>query len=214
MFSILKESPLAARIDKVWKTKLARSKGIATEALRSLTQGQIPLVFFFFEEDQRQFVEFLDSKKAPYFLVTEGKGPEAIQQKGTIFMMDAFATASPEMIDFVSKYSQISPLSILFLGHYPLPAPENKVLENLEQSVGSLPLVFCLSLEDALLQTFGTDRIKPLVETLGLGDDECIEHAMVSKAIFRAREKLETRVEHEIKTKTEAAWFARNLKPA
>lgn len=213
MFSSSKKPILAASTDKVWKTKLARHRGIATEALRALTQARTPVVFFFFEDDQRQFVEFLDSNKAPYFTVTHGNRLEALEQKGTIFVMDAFTTASPEAISFLTKFSLTAALTILFLGHYPLVTPEVKLLENLDERFGPLPRVFCLSLEDALLQTFGTDRIRPLLQSLGVGDEECIEHAMVSKAILRAREKLETHVEHETKTKSEADWFAKNVKP-
>ncbi|ADL52725.1 preprotein translocase subunit SecA [Clostridium cellulovorans] len=50
---------------------------------------------------------------------------------------------------------------------------------------------FYVSLEDDLMRIFGSDRIKSMVETLGLEDDEAIESKMVSKAIESAQKKVE-----------------------
>lgn len=50
---------------------------------------------------------------------------------------------------------------------------------------------FFISLEDDLLRLFGSDRIKSVVERLGLPDDEPIESKMVSNAIEQAQKKVE-----------------------
>jgi len=50
---------------------------------------------------------------------------------------------------------------------------------------------FYLSLEDDLLRIFGSDRISGIMEKLGMGEDEPIEHNMISRAIENAQRKVE-----------------------
>lgn len=50
---------------------------------------------------------------------------------------------------------------------------------------------FYVSLEDDLMRIFGSDKLKNMVEKLGLGDDDAIESKMVSSAIENAQKKVE-----------------------
>ncbi len=50
---------------------------------------------------------------------------------------------------------------------------------------------FFLSLEDDLMRIFGSDRIKGMMETLGMKEDEQIEHRWLTKAIEGAQKKVE-----------------------
>ncbi len=51
---------------------------------------------------------------------------------------------------------------------------------------------FYISLEDDLMRLFGSERMMKIVETLGLGDNEAIEHKILSKAIENAQKKVES----------------------
>ncbi|MDA3077615.1 preprotein translocase subunit SecA [Campylobacter sp. JMF_06 NA1] len=51
---------------------------------------------------------------------------------------------------------------------------------------------FYLSLEDNLLRIFGSDKIKNIMERLGLQDGEHIESKMVSRAVENAQKKVES----------------------
>ena len=50
---------------------------------------------------------------------------------------------------------------------------------------------FFLCLEDDLLRIFGSDKISPLMERLGMENGQPIEHNMVSKAVANAQKKVE-----------------------
>ena len=50
---------------------------------------------------------------------------------------------------------------------------------------------FFISLEDELMRLFGSDRIKRIMETLGLPPDTPIEHPMISRSIEKAQYKVE-----------------------
>ncbi len=50
---------------------------------------------------------------------------------------------------------------------------------------------FYVSLEDDLMRIFGSERLAPFLERLGLKDGQAIEHTMISKAIENAQKKVE-----------------------
>ena len=52
---------------------------------------------------------------------------------------------------------------------------------------------FYLSLEDDLMRLFGSDRVKTVMEKLGLPEGEPITHSMINKAIANAQNKIESR---------------------
>ena len=52
---------------------------------------------------------------------------------------------------------------------------------------------FYLSLEDDLMRLFGSDRVKAVMEKLGLQEGEPITHSMINKAIANAQTKIEAR---------------------
>ena len=51
---------------------------------------------------------------------------------------------------------------------------------------------FYISLEDDLMRLFGQERLMNVFNTLGVGEDEQIEHKMLSSAIEKAQKKIET----------------------
>ncbi|SHI62890.1 protein translocase subunit secA [Geosporobacter subterraneus DSM 17957] len=52
---------------------------------------------------------------------------------------------------------------------------------------------FFISLEDDLMRLFGSDKIKGVVEKLGMDDDEAIEASLLSKSIETAQKRVEGR---------------------
>lgn len=52
---------------------------------------------------------------------------------------------------------------------------------------------FYVSLEDDLMRLFGSDKIKGMIETLGMPDDEPLEHNLLSKSIEGAQRRIEGR---------------------
>ena len=52
---------------------------------------------------------------------------------------------------------------------------------------------FFISLEDDLMRLFGSERIKGLVDSIGMPDDEPLEHKLLSRSIESAQSKVEGR---------------------
>ena len=52
---------------------------------------------------------------------------------------------------------------------------------------------FFLSLEDDLMRIFGSDKLDSVLQTLGLEENESIQHPWITKALERAQKKVEGR---------------------
>jgi len=52
---------------------------------------------------------------------------------------------------------------------------------------------FFISLQDDLMRLFGSDRVQPLIERLGLTEDQSIEYGILSKQIENAQKRVESR---------------------
>ncbi len=52
---------------------------------------------------------------------------------------------------------------------------------------------FFLSLEDDLMRIFGSEKLDSVLQTLGLEENECIQHPWITKALERAQKKVEAR---------------------
>ena len=103
--------------------------------------------------------------------------------------------------------SMVENRPVVFLEHYPLRLEEEKLIENWNPKQ-----IFVLnSLDEPLFEAFGGERIVHLMESLGMQEDEQIQHAMISKSIKRAQEKLQEKVNFENTATSQKDWFRMNI---
>ncbi len=133
-----------------------------------------------------------------------------LNEEKAIFILNAGLVFSSMHADSLKA----KPKTILVDGHYPLVDYENKVIEKLCGAQPLNPVLFCQSLEDPLMKSFGSENIISLLEKLGLDDNESLDHPMIRKAIERAREKISSTVLSEIRTQNESDWFIKNITKA
>lgn len=150
------------------------------------------MVIFFFEESLQQFSQQVpESHKDHALLAEKVSGGFALPRIKTFLK-------SPEN-------------KIVFGERYPLAENEIKVAERLSFEGIPLPLTIYSSLDDAFFKAFGGDRIKGLMERLGLAENEFIEHPMIENSIENAQEKLAKKVSVESHTRSATEWFNRNI---
>jgi hypothetical protein len=212
LFSFLK-SDKQVYTDKVWKTKPVAVKGMITETLMAIKQNHVPVVFCYFEDTLSEIISFLTTAGVPYFHLNNDSLGEASSQNDVVFVCDAsLINSSTGLTGLLNAISAKRKIQFLFAGHYPLPSKEDKIIGKLSSLYPQSAIMFCSSIDGPSFEPFGADRIMSVLDQLGLKGDECIEHAMVSKAMERAREKIESKVQHEISTKSESEWFLKNVK--
>jgi hypothetical protein len=211
LFSLLK-SEKSTYTDKVWRTRPMALRGMITEALKAMTHNEISIVFTFFDKTQQGIVDFLKKSNAPYFQITSELTGEAARQEKVVFLCDAGLVQSPSLLSLLTIWSTKTKVTFLFAGHYPLPTKEKPVVQKLALTFPKSEMIFCSSLDDPSFSVFGSDRMVDLLDKLGMKEDEAIEHALVTKAMENAREKVENTVRNEITANSEEDWFAKNLK--
>lgn len=211
LFSFLKsDKPIYT--DKVWRTRPMALRGMITEALKALTHNEIAIVFTFFEKTQQDIADFLKQSNAPYFQITPELTGEAALQEKVVFLCDAGLIQSPSLLGLLAIWSAKTKVTFLFAGHYPLPTKEKPVVQKLTTAFSKSEMIFCSSLDDPSFSIFGSDRIVDLLDKLGMKEDDAIEHALVTKAMENAREKVESSVRTEITACSEEEWFTKNVK--
>jgi hypothetical protein len=97
---------------------------------------------------------------------------------------------------------------VVFVEHYPLSSVEQTLFTNAQLS--EVPVLS--SLEDPIFMTFGGERTIEIMKRLGVGDEEIIGHAMVTKSIRRAQEKIAGKTGTDYPAKSSKEWFTLNFK--
>ncbi|PZR41754.1 MAG: hypothetical protein DI538_00035 [Azospira oryzae] len=210
MFNFFKKSPSFRITDKVWKTSNYAWRGMATDAMRIITQREIPIIVCYFNESKKRLFTYLSAQGIPCYELNPETVANSAYQSKVIFCVNAFE-AEP-----ILKSSLLEKMKIHFLfeSHYPLPEPEQKLTEALFALTQAPVFTFYLSIDGPLMQIFDSGNLIPLMEKMGLKDDECVEHRMVSSAIRRAQEKISEHVgtPFEVRTPSEKEWYDRNAR--
>ncbi len=103
--------------------------------------------------------------------------------------------------------SQVEGLTILFIEHHPMKSKEETIFKQLE-----LKEVTVLSaLDEPLLIKFGSEKLINIMQSLGMKEDEIIEHKMVSQSIANAQEKIEKKIIVEQTVRSQEEWMERNF---
>lgn len=206
MFGLFKKSPpeIAYR-DKVWKTRDQALKGLATMALLRVQQGKPALILGQFQADLADFEAFFKEHKVPYSLL---QADAATVASATIHLGE---TSGIEFGWFRQRVSELGATEVMFIGHYPIPSKEHKQLSAL-QSIGINSFLFGTGLDDPLLAMFLSSNILPLLEKLGMEDEEALEHDYIKSSLKRAFQKLSSKVPFEKPAKSAKEWIEVNAR--
>lgn len=170
-----------------------------TEALQSITKNEKPVILCWFDDRKKSLVEFLEKYNVPFLSVEESS---QLSEEKTVFLMNALAPFNTPL--------KAKSIRLIADGHYPLVDVENKAIEKITPAESRTSVLFCQSLDDELFISFGGEKLVSLLDNLGLKEEESLEHAMITKSIERAREKLSATVTFEVRTQNEHDWFSKN----
>lgn len=132
--------------------------------------------------------------------------PEELREKVIIAEQVAAGFAISRIKTFLSHPDR----KLVFAERYPLSAREEQCAERLSQENIPLPIMMYASLDDAFFHAFGGERLKGLMQTLGLDENEFIEHAMIEKSIENAQEKIAKKISVESHARSGKEWFRMN----
>ncbi len=98
--------------------------------------------------------------------------------------------------------------TVVFAEHHPLHAKEKNLVANWQQK----EFIVFSSLDEPLFTRFGSEKIISLMQKMGVKEDEAIEHALVSKAILNAQQKIASSIMTEQSANSQADWMQKNAK--
>ena len=104
--------------------------------------------------------------------------------------------------------SQIEGMRVVFIEHHPMKTKEDQFFDQLNLK----NVVFLSAVDEPLLKYFGGEKLVKVMESLGMKEEDPIEHKLITQSIVTAQKKIDAKVLVEQSTKSQAEWMQRNLK--
>jgi preprotein translocase subunit SecA len=182
--------------DVIYKTKMEKYKAIVTEVER-LNKKQIPVLVGTITIDTSELLSQMLKRKGVSHSVLNAKHHEKEAEivkdagaPGAVMIATNMAGRGTDIV-LGESVAASGGLHILGTERHESRRIDNQLRGRAGRQGDPGFSKFYVSLEDDLMRLFGSDRIKTIMETLGLPDDTPIEHRMVSRALEKAQKKVE-----------------------
>jgi len=131
---------------------------------------------------------------------------ETVQQLEEVFNKESLPTTNI-LIPRQTGSHILQNKKIVFIEHYPLRSKELTYFGQL-----NIPRAQIFSaLDEPLFKQFGSDKIITMMKQLGMQKTESFENKMLSNAIKRAQEKIESKVSVDQSARSQTEWLSKNL---
>ncbi len=183
--------------DLVYKTEREKFEAVVKKIEELNAVGQPVLVGTASIEKSEDLHEFLKSKKIAHTILNaknhEHEG-EIIKNAGTKGAVTVATNMAGRGVDIKvnDEIKELGGLYILGTERHENRRIDNQLRGRSGRQGDPGTTQFYLSLEDNLLRIFGSDKIKSIMERLGVEDGEYIESKMVTRAVEKAQKKVET----------------------
>ena len=189
-----------ARVDEpdvIYKNKAAKMRAVLKLIKELHAKGQPMLIGTIAVESSVEISEYLKKEGIPHNVLNakqHGKEADVIKnagQKGAITIATNMAGRGTD-IKITQEVKDLGGLYILCTERHESRRIDNQLRGRSGRQGDPGRSKFFLSLEDDLMRIFGSDRISKVMSTLGMEEDEPIEHKMITNAIAKAQKKVET----------------------
>ncbi|PRM90291.1 preprotein translocase subunit SecA [Aliarcobacter cryaerophilus] len=187
------------RVDKsdlIYKSEREKFEAVCEKIKYYHEKGQPVLVGTASIEKSEKLHKFLSDKKIPHTVLNakqhekEGKIIADAGQKGAITIATNMAGRGVD-IKLTPEILELGGLAIIGTERHESRRIDNQLRGRSGRQGDVGESQFYLSLEDNLLRIFGSDRIKSIMERLGIKEGEFIESKMVTRAVENSQKKVE-----------------------
>lgn len=197
MFGWLQKKPASPPFDdRVWLNEAARLAAV----VRTAQAGRTLLVTFF-DDTSRRVSAGLTQGGVPFTSLGYGQNARAEDVKVLLCAAERVGNLTGRLPEGVN---------VCVVEHHPLPETNRALLDALLLLTSTKP-VFQVALDEPLLQRFGGDKLVGLMAQLEVPADEPIEHAMVTRALSNARDKVAARVKSAQPANSMEEWLQFNF---
>ncbi len=182
--------------DSIFKTRKEKFNAAMEEIIELHRKGQPVLVGTVSIDVSEQFSEILKKRGVPHEVLNaknHGKEAAIIAQAGQRGQVTISTNMAGRGTDIVlgEGVKDLGGLHILGTERHESRRIDNQLRGRSGRQGDPGSSRFYLSLEDDLMRIFGGDRMKGIMERLGMQEGEPIEHRLVSKAIENAQARVE-----------------------
>lgn len=188
------------RLDKndlIYKSEIEKFDAVAKKIKEYNEKGQPVLVGTASIEKSEHLHALLSKLKIPHTVLNakqhekEGKIVEDAGQKGAVTIATNMAGRGVD-IKLTEETLSLGGLAIIGTERHESRRIDNQLRGRAGRQGDVGESQFYLSLEDNLLRIFGSDKIKGIMERIGIEEGEHIESKMVTRAVENAQKKVET----------------------
>ncbi len=182
--------------DLIYKTELEKFEAVMKKVKELNSTGQPVLIGTASIEKSESLHSFLSKAKIPHTVLNakqhaqEGEIIKNAGQKGAVTIATNMAGRGVD-IKVTDEIKALGGLYIIGTERHENRRIDNQLRGRSGRQGDPGKTQFYLSLEDNLLRIFGSDRIKSIMERLGVEDGEYIESKMVTRAVEKAQKKVE-----------------------
>jgi preprotein translocase subunit SecA len=183
--------------DLIYKSEREKFNAVCDKIAELHKKGQPVLVGTASIEKSEKLHEILKQKKIPHTVLNakqhekEGKIIADAGQKGAVTIATNMAGRGVD-IKLTKEILDLGGLAIIGTERHESRRIDNQLRGRAGRQGDVGESQFYLSLEDNLLRIFGSDKIKGIMERLGIEEGEHIESKMVTRAVENAQKKVET----------------------
>ncbi len=182
--------------DAVYKTEAAKFRAVVREIKESYEKGQPVLVGTITIDKSERLSDMLKREGVPHQVLNakyHAKEAEIIANAGIKNAVTIATNMAGRGTDIKlgEGVQELGGLKIIGTERHESRRIDNQLRGRSGRQGDPGESRFYISLEDDLMRLFGSERMIKIVEALGLGDDDVIEHNMLSKAIENAQKKVE-----------------------
>ena len=176
-------------------------QGAFLDILKVVSPAKKPVYIFYFFEESKDYLKSL--------LTTEYFSFKDISSEPATSDSDVYFINARNFNPHAYKFTSVKLLYCL--DHFPLASVHLKFIQSLEEMSSPAELIIYGGLDEPILQKFGGEKIQQLMQRMGIGESEMIEHEMISAAIANAQKKIEEKVKVESKANNALEWFRLNF---
>jgi preprotein translocase subunit SecA len=189
------------RIDKpdvIYKTKRAKYKAVVQTIIEAHKQGQPVLVGTTSIVQSEELSAVLKKNKVPHNVLNakyhemEAQIISGAGQKGAVTIATNMAGRGTDIV-LGEGVREIGGLYIIGTERHESRRIDNQLRGRAGRQGDPGCSRFFLSLEDDLMRLFGSDNIASIMDRLGMGEDDPIEHKLITRSLEQAQKKVEAR---------------------
>ncbi len=182
--------------DKIYRTEKEKFEAIADDVKAYYLKKQPVLVGTVSIENSEKIAALLNEKGVPNFVLNakyHKKEAEIVKEAGSQARVTIATNMAGRGTDIVlgDGVKERGGLVIIGSERHESRRIDNQLRGRSGRQGDPGESRFYLSLEDDLMRIFGSDRIGPIMQKLGMQKGESIEHKMVTNAIERAQRRVE-----------------------